>query len=577
MLVHVLACDYDGTIAAEGRVDDATKAALARVRESGRKLILVTGRLLPDLRTVFPDTDRLFDVIVAENGALLYLPAARETRTLGEAPEATLVEALRRRSVLFDLGSSIVATTARYAEAALAAIRETGVERTLVFNRGSLMLLPGGVTKGTGLEAALETLELSVHNVVGVGDAENDHAFLALCECAVAVGDAIEALRARADHVTRGPGPQGVVELIEQHVLGDLRELGPALARHGLALGTRADATPVALDAHRTSLLIVGPSGTGKSTVTGVLVERLVDAGRSVCVLDPEGDYQTLGELEGVVVLGGKAERTLPSGDELAQLLRRPTSRVVLNLSAMSRSEKVAYGTQILAAVAATRGLTGMPHWLVIDEAHHLFPADASVSPDVLRREGASLCLSTLSADLLAPGVRGLPTTVVATDLAALVDSVKAVLDARGSAVPVPVVSGGPLAPGEVALAALAPRGVDIARFRAARRRQEHRRHVRKYTEGELPPHRSFFFRGPDARLNLRAVNLVRFCELAEGIDDATWAHHLRRGDYSRWIRETIKDPALADELAALERDGARSADGTRRAALEAIRRRYAV
>lgn len=576
MLVHVLACDYDGTIAA-GRVADSTKAALARVRESGRKLVLVTGRMLSDLRRVCPETDHTFDAIVAENGGVLYLPAAREIRTLGEAPEAALVDALRRRSVPFELGSSILATTARFAEPALAAIRETGVERTLVFNRGAMMLLPGGVTKGTGLEAALDAMELSIHNVVGIGDAENDHAFLSLCECAVAVADAVDALRERADYVTRAPGPLGAVEAIEEHVLTDLAGLASKLRRHRLVLGAREDATPVVVDAHRTTLLVVGPSGTGKSTLTGVLVERLVETGRSVCVLDPEGDYQTLGELERVVVLGGKAERTLPSTEELAQLLRRPKAGLVLNLSAMSRSEKVAYGTQALGAIAAARSVTGMPHWLVIDEAHHIFPADATVSADVLRCEGASLCLSTLSAEHLARDVRRVPTTVVATDLAAFVAGVTAVLDERGSAVGVPAVPGGPLAPGEVALAALEPHAAHATRFWVARRRHEHRRHIRKYAEGELPPDRSFFFRGPEDKLNLRATNLTRFCELAEGVDEATWAHHLRRGDYSRWIREMIKDPALAEELAALERDAGQAPDATRRAALEAVRRRYAV
>src|SRR5262249_21878129 len=43
VIVHVLACDYDGTIADDGRVTRDTAAVLARVRESGRKLFLVTG------------------------------------------------------------------------------------------------------------------------------------------------------------------------------------------------------------------------------------------------------------------------------------------------------------------------------------------------------------------------------------------------------------------------------------------------------------------------------------------------------------------------------------------------------
>src|SRR5919109_4817857 len=290
--VHVLACDYDGTIADGGRCSPEIVQALARVRESGRKVLLVTGRMLPDLRNVCVDVDRMFDAIVAENGALLYFPETREARTLGDSPESALVEELRRRGVPFDLGSSIVATSEAYADAALAAIRETGVERTLVFNKGALMLLPGGVTKGTGLTTALATLELSPHNMVGIGDAENDHAFLSICECAVAVADAVPALRERADYVTRAMAAQGTVEFIEEHLLRDLVDIMPRLTRHQLVLGEQADGTPVAVAAHSSRLLVVGPSATGKSTLTGVLAERLLEAGRSLVLLDPEGDFR---------------------------------------------------------------------------------------------------------------------------------------------------------------------------------------------------------------------------------------------------------------------------------------------
>src|ERR671924_1841298 len=243
--VHVLACDYDGTIADGGRCSPEIAQALARVRESGRKVLLVTGRMLPDLRNVCVDVDRMFDAVVAENGALLYFTETREAKTLGDAPESALIEELRRHGVPFDLGSSIVATSEAYADAALAAIRDTGVERTLVFNKGALMLLPGGVTKGTGLDAALTVLALSPHNMVGVGDAENDHAFLAMSECAVAVADAIPALRERADYVTRAPGSRGVMEFIEEHLVNDLAALLPRLTRHRLPLSEAADAEPV--------------------------------------------------------------------------------------------------------------------------------------------------------------------------------------------------------------------------------------------------------------------------------------------------------------------------------------------
>jgi hypothetical protein len=85
------------------------------------------------------------------------------------------------------------------------------------------------------------------------------------------------------------------------------------------------------------------------------------------------------------------------------------------------------------------------------------------------------------------------------------------------------------------------------------RGRAERLRHLRKYAEGDLRSH-SFYFRGPDGRLNLKAQNLAVFCQIAEGIDEATWMFHLRRGDYSRWFRSSVKDSYLADEAERVER-----------------------
>ena len=570
MIVHVLASDYDSTLAEHGTISETTSRALARVRESGRKVLLVTGRMLPDLKNVCPDADRMFDAIVAENGAVVYFPERREVKVIGGAPEPALVDALRRRGVPIELGNSIIATVEPYSTAALAAIRETGVERTLVFNKGAVMLLPGGVTKGTGLEAALAAMDLSAHNMVGIGDGENDHAFLSLSECAVAVADAVPALRERADYVTRAPQGRGATEFIEEHLLNDIVDLLPRLTRHRIALGVDGDGQPVSLPAHGTALLVVGPSASGKSTLTGALVERLVDAKRTVLLLDPEGDYQTLSEVEGVVVLGGKAEQTLPTADEVCQLLRHPKTSLVLNLSAMTQPEKVSYATKILAAVTAVRSSTGLPHWVIIDEAHHIMPADGSPAVDLLRAAPEPLCMITLTVEDLAPEARALANVLAATELEAFSAALRAL--GRGAA---PPAGDGALAQGEAVLAWLgdAPR---VTRVRVAKRRVQHRRHLRKYTEGELAPDRSFWFRGPANALNLRAANLTRFVELAEGVDERTWAWHLSRRDYSTWARDMIKDPDLAAALAAVE--GADLSPGeSRRRALAEIRARYAV
>jgi hypothetical protein len=105
--------------------------------------------------------------------------------------------------------------------------------------------------------------------------------------------------------------------------------------------------------------------------------------------------------------------------------------------------------------------------------------------------------------------------------------------------------------------------------------RTERKRHLRKYAAGNLGPERSFYFRGPHDRLNLKAPNLSQFVQLANGVDDETWEFHRRRGEFSNWVRVQIKDDVLADELAAIEADRAAAARDTRAAVCAAIEARY--
>lgn len=110
MYFMALATDYDGTVAHDGLVSKSTFAALEKLKKSGRKLILVTGRELPDLKQVFPEVG-IFDKVVAENGALIYTPASEEERTISPAPSPDLVARLKKRGVKpLSVGRSIVAT-----------------------------------------------------------------------------------------------------------------------------------------------------------------------------------------------------------------------------------------------------------------------------------------------------------------------------------------------------------------------------------------------------------------------------------------------------------------------------------
>ncbi len=212
MRYHALVTDYDGTLAHDGRVEPDTIRALERLRASGRRAILVTGREIEDLRATFDRTD-LFDRIVAENGALLVDPSTRAERLLCERPPDAFVAALRARMVTpLSVGHAIVATWEPNDRIVLDVIRELGLELEIIFNKGAVMVLPSGVNKASGLRSALEDLGLSAHNAVAIGDAQNDHAFLSICEAAVAVANALPMLQERADLVTRGERGAGVTD-----------------------------------------------------------------------------------------------------------------------------------------------------------------------------------------------------------------------------------------------------------------------------------------------------------------------------------------------------------------------------
>ena len=229
LLIAALATDYDGTLAHEGEVAPATLDALDRLKASGRRLIMVTGRELPDLRRVFPEVAG-FDAIVAENGALLWRLDGAEPRALAPAPPPAFVAALEARGVEpLNVGRVIVATADENAPVVAEALREVGLDWRLILNKDSVMCLPPGVDKASGLEAALAELGLEAAAVLGVGDAENDLPFLAICGLAAAVAGALPGVKAAADIVTPKDDGAGVAWLIDR-LLADPESLA-GLAR----------------------------------------------------------------------------------------------------------------------------------------------------------------------------------------------------------------------------------------------------------------------------------------------------------------------------------------------------------
>ena len=225
MSIRTLATDYDGTIATHGTVDPDTLVALRKLRDAGGTLILVTGREMPQLCEVFPEL-ALFHLVVAENGGLLYWPSSGMEKALCDAPEEQFVRTLRERGVTpLSVGKVIVATYEPHETTVLAVIRDLGLERQVIFNKGSVMVLPSGINKATGLTCALAELKIDPANVTGVGDAENDHALLQLCGVGAAVGNALPSLKDHADLVLERTHGAGVSDLIDKMLDGSLEML----------------------------------------------------------------------------------------------------------------------------------------------------------------------------------------------------------------------------------------------------------------------------------------------------------------------------------------------------------------
>ena len=229
MSYAALATDYDGTIAWEGQVDAPTREALRRARLAGLRLVVVTGRRLADLLDAFPHL-ALFDRVVAENGAVLYDPSSRSVRVLAGPPPPKLIKVLTDARIPLSVGRVIVATVEPYQDAVLDAIRDLGIEWHVIFNKDSVMALPSGITKGTGLAQVLSDLGVPLERTIGVGDAENDQPFLRMCGLAVAVANALPAVKEAAAVVTAGAQGAGVVELIDRLLTGrpgDIRVSSP--------------------------------------------------------------------------------------------------------------------------------------------------------------------------------------------------------------------------------------------------------------------------------------------------------------------------------------------------------------
>ncbi|MDA8312036.1 MAG: DUF853 family protein [Actinomycetota bacterium] len=543
---RALAVDFDGTLT-EGGVAPAPEVldALAAARARGLRVLLVTGRILDQLEQTWPAVHESVDCVVAENGAVLR--AGHWHRLLADPVDQHLDAALSAANVPFRRGEVLLAAKVVDEPTILTAIRVLELGCQTVANRSELMVVPAGVSKGTGLYHALGHLGLSFHNTIAVGDAENDLPLYERAELAVAVSNAVEPLRELADVVLAEPDGSGVAAFIAGDVVFGKRRVHSK--RWTLRLGDTPEGKPVVLPASQTNVLIAGGTGSGKSYMAGLLTEQLVEAGYSVLVIDPEGDHVGLAGLAGVLLVGG-GER-LPRPDEVLRLLHHRYASVVVDLSTLAPEGTSAYERALLTRVEAHRRRTGLPHWVVIDEADQT--VGKTMSLPVIEPGQTGYCLATWRPEDLAPDAIAAIDAVIALDseeTSEVVVSLAAVVgEVPRSEVARLVCSG-------TGSAVLTRRDLPqrAQLFKVANRSTNHFRHAHKYAGRPLDLDRSFHFRTSATEpTSTLARNLSQLEDVLSRCDPSVLRHHCPRHDFSRWINDVFHDSPLAAKFAVIE------------------------
>lgn len=575
MKFSVLALDFDGTIARSDRLDPDVRQAIAAVRRQGIVVVLVTGRILEDLRAATGGL-HFVDAVVAENGAVVEFPASGHVATYGEAPLPELVAELTRAGIAFDVGSVVVEASASDAHAILAIIRQLELPLSIAFNRGRLMVLPQTISKSTGLRNALVVLRLSPHNAVAIGDAENDHELLKACEVGVAVGWGSEALKATADYVLPGEGPSAVAAYVRG--LADQQQLPASTqGRRRLRLGHTTDGRPMELAIHGRNVLVAGDPKSGKSWASGLMCEQLILHGYSLCVIDPEGDYSSLEALPGVSVLGGAIP--LPPPGDVVRALRHADTSVVVDLSRAGHAAKSEYVRALLPALAALRRHTGLPHRIVLDEAHYFLQDEDA--PRLLDLELNGYMLVSYRASKLHQGALAATQAVVVTresdphEVRALF-ALCAACSGRWSLNEWTDMLGS-LTLSEAAVLPITDEAQgDIRRITLAPRLTPHVRHQAKYIDVPVIDAHAFVVWIDDTRPSRRIRTLRGLVDLLEAVGPRAIDGHLRRHDFSRWIADVFGDYPLAETVRGLEREhGSGDRPDPTDVIAQAIRSRY--
>lgn len=394
-----LAAGFDGTLARDGRCDERCVEALRALSATGRKLILVTARELRELLEIFPEA-RIFDYVVAENGAVMHHPATRQSEILAQAPPEILLQELRRRHVTpLSVGSSIVKTVHAHEQEINAAIRKLKLDFQLVTNPGALMMLPAGVNKASGVRAALKGVGVSRHNLVAIGDGENDLALFEYAEHAVAVQNADPLVQRVADRTTQGAYCDGFLEFAHDLMSTDLAD---AMPRHKVVLGFREDLQEVSLVPGRDSLLVCGPAGSGKMAICNRLLDQFLDQSYQCCVIGAD----LAGSAAPTKLMEWGDSHEAPRLTDVLSALEQPSTSVSINLAALPVDTRPVFVDALMVQLRAMHDRLGRPHAVFINQAHG-FLAEGSATTAIATLSDMTMVYVSAEPERLPAQVRG--------------------------------------------------------------------------------------------------------------------------------------------------------------------------
>jgi hypothetical protein len=274
---------------------------------------------------------------------------------------------------------------------------------------------------------------------------------------------------------------------------------------------------------------------------------------REAVMVLPPGVNKASGMQYALRKLGFSVHETVEIGDaenDHSFLERCECAVAVANAvpSGIPLADRPEYFGRLFPSLQAMRTRAGRPHWIVLDEAHHMLPVDWGHVGRALPHRLGETVLVTVHPEHVAPLTLSLIDVVIAVGPSPD-RTLNSFAAATGQTVTWP--AGLSHQSGHVVVW-FSRSGKEPFLMRKLPGRIERIRHLRKYAEGYMR-HHSFYFRGPARRHNLRAQNLVIFSQIADGIDEETWLYHLYRGDYSRWFRDAVKEPYLADDTEQIE------------------------